>query len=375
MQYREPLKCLRNERGVTLLVSILVIAALVLLGATALMTTTTDLQISSNYRESARAFADAEAGADAAIAHLRTNKVTFPTAVASSSVINGGTCPTSVCTQFTVARPTGYAFNTTVNLYGVNLTSQVFVFRMTGHGTGNASKSIDVYIQREPLFPVGADGAVAMYGFLPQVKFKSGAGGGYNIDGHDYPIPGTWGCTGGGCSTTAGATGTTGVFTIQPLTTSGDVGAHLNGIPTQQMGLSPRGAEYDALVNYVLANNLYQTTLGGTRDDPAIMVVPNGSTLNGNTHCAGIIIVDDGGTLNLTGTFTFEGLVILRGTGNVFGAGTNNIFGTLVTVNHTNKLIDVTGSVNIFYSSAALSNLYNIYQLSNAKRVAWRDVM
>ncbi len=374
MQYPEPLKCLRNERGVTLLVSILVIAALVLLGATALMTTTTDLKISSNYRESARAFADAEAGADAAIAHLRTNKVTFPTAVASQAVIDGGTCPTSVCTQFTLARPTGYAFNTTVNLYGVNLTSKVFMFRMTGHGTGNASKSIDVYIQREPLFPVGADGAVAMYGGGPEVKFKTGAGGGYNIDGHDYPIPATWGCTGSGCSTTAGATGSAGVFTVMSLAWSGNKAAHLGGLPPETLGPS-REAEYDAFASYVLANNLYQTTLGGTRTDPAIMVVPNGTMLNGNTHCAGIIIVDDGGTLNLTGTFTFEGLVILRGSGTVFGAGTNNIFGTMVTVNHTNKLIDVTGSVNIFYSSAALSNLYNIHQLNTAKRVAWRDVM
>ena len=155
-------------------------------------------------------------------------------------------------------------------------------------------------------------------------------------------------------------------------TLTGNVGAHLGGNPTQTLGTS-RETEYNNFVDYVLANNLYQTTLG-TRANPAVTVIPNGTTLNASVNGAGIIIVDNGGSLQINGNFCYEGLVILRGSGRVFGAGTGNIYGCVVTVSHLNKLIDLTGSVNLFYSSAALSNLTNINSLKSVQRTAWRDV-
>jgi hypothetical protein len=277
-----------------------------------------------------------------------------------------------------VTVPSGYAFSNTVNLYGYNVANRMFVFRMTGTGYNNASKTIETFIRKNSSVPQGADGAVAMYGGGPAVDFKTGGGGGYAVDGHDYPVPANPNCNGSACETTATALpAVPGLFTVMSPTLTGNVSAHLGGVPTQQLGAS-REAEYNTFTQMIVdsgstATPLYQSTLG-TRANPAVTVIPNGTTLNGTGNGAGIIIIEDGGSLNVVGNFEYEGLVILRGSGRVFGAGTANIFGTLITIGHTAKLIDLTGGVNLFYSSAALTNLNNISALSSASRAAWRDV-
>jgi len=201
---------------------------------------------------------------------------------------------------------------------------------------------------------------------------------GYAVDGHDYPIPADPNCNGSACETTATALpAVPGLFTVMTPTLTGDVSAHLGGVPTQQLGAS-REAEYNTFTQMIVdsgstATPLYQSTLG-TRANPAITVIPNGTTFNGTGNGAGVIIIDDGGSLNVVGNFEYEGLVILRGSGRVFGAGTANIFGSLLTIGHTAKLIDLTGGVNLFYSSAALSNLSNIQSSRQGTRIAWRDV-
>jgi len=357
MQLKREHIVMKNEKGIVLVVVIMLMAVLVLLGTTAIMVTTTDMKISSNYREGTRAFYNADAGVETVIAYLRTNNVTYPT----------GTTPTTI----TVSCPSGYSFNTSVVINYVAAGS--YKFQMTGTGYNNASETIEAFIKKVSLYPEGADGAVAMYGGGPAVQFKVGGGGGYAIDGHDYPVPSDPNCNGSACETTAsGLPAVPGLFTVMSPTITGNEAAHLGGVPTKTLGAS-RETEYNDFVNYVLANNIYQTALG-TRTNPAITVIPNGTTLNGTGNGAGIIIVDNGGSLQVIGNFEYEGLVILRGNGRVFGAGTGNIYGSIITIGHTAKLIDLTGSINMFYSSVALSNLSNINSINTTQRVAWRNI-
>ena len=391
MQPKQEHIVMKNEKGIVLVVVIMLMAVLVLLGTTAIMVTTTDMKISSNYREGTRAFYNADAGVETVIAYLRTNDVEYATANASTTVINNGTChspPTAyndtcppvsprvscTCTPISITPPTGFTFSSTVNLYGYDMTKRLYLFRMTGTGANNATRTIEVVIKKFTDLPLGADGAVAMYGGGPAVQFKTGGGGGYAVDGHVYPVPPSATCNGSDCETTATALpAVPGLFTVMSPTITGDEAAHLGGVPTKTLGPS-RETEYNNFVNYVLANNLFQTTLG-TRTNPAITVIPNGTTLNGTGNGAGIIIVDNGGSLQVIGNFEYEGLVILRGSGRVFGAGTGNIYGSLITIDHLAKLIDLTGGINLFYSSVALSNLSNINSSANAtERAAWRDV-
>ena len=348
---------LGDEKGMVLAVTLMMIAALILLGTTAVTTVTTDIKIASNYREGQKALYNAEAGVEQSIAYLRTNTVAYPT--------------TSTPTTITVSCPTGFNFNTSVVINYV--APNRYRFQMTGTGANNASKTIEAYIGRVSLAPQAADGAVAMYGGGPAVAFKTGVGGGYAVDGRDFPVPASPTCNGSACETTATALpAVPGLFTVMSPTVTGNEAAHLEGNPDRTLGPS-RETEYNDFVNYVLANNLYQTTLG-TRASPAVTVIPNGTTLNGSGNGAGIIIVDNGGALQVNGNFEFEGLVILRGTGRIFGAGTGNIYGTVITIGHTSKLIDLTGTIDLRYSSEALANLANINSLSQVRRTAWRDV-
>ena len=160
MQFPQSLKTINNEKGMVLVVSVMLLAVLVLIGFTALNLTTTDMKISSNYKEGTRAFYNAEAGVETVIAYLRINNVTYPT----------GTTPTTI----TVSCPTGYSFNTLVVINYVAPSS--YKFQMTGTGVNNASKTIELSFKKTSLAPQGADGAVAMYGGGPAVQFKTGAG-------------------------------------------------------------------------------------------------------------------------------------------------------------------------------------------------------
>lgn len=351
-----------DERGMVLTVVLILIAVLVMLGTTAIMSVTTDLKIAGNYRESQTARYNAEAGVEQVIAYLRNNAITYPTAGNSTTI--------------TISCPTGFNYSTSVAINCV--AANTYKFQMTGWGANNASKTIETYIKKVPSYPQNIDGAVAMYGGGPAVAFKTGGGGGYAIDGHDYPVPANPNCNGSACSTTATALpAKPGLFTVMSPTLTGNVSAHLGGNPTQTLGTSQETV-FNDFVNTVIASGttgtpMYQSTLG-TRANPAVTVIPNGTTLNASVNGAGIIIVDNGGSLNVNGNFCYEGLIILRGSGRIFGSGTGNVYGSLVTIGHESKLIDLTGSINLFYSSSALANLANINSICQVQRAAWRDV-
>ena len=141
---------LRNEKGMVLAVTLMLIAALALLGTTTVMTITTDLKIAGNYRESARALYNAEAGVHAVIAKIDECGFTWP-AIGSSQTV-------------TVTAPSGYSFDNGSGGAAISVTKEdktYYWFQVTGYGTSNsnARKTIKVYFRREP-FGVFAEGLV-----------------------------------------------------------------------------------------------------------------------------------------------------------------------------------------------------------------------
>ena len=350
---------LRNEEGMVLVVTLLLLAVLVIMGTTAIMAVSTDIKIAGNYRQSQVALYNAEAGVEHVITYLRTNTVSYPT--------------TSTPNTITVSCPTGYNFNTSVAIQYV--AANKYKFRMTGTGANNASKTIETYIGKDSIIPPNVDGAVAMYGGGPEVALKSGANPheNYAINGQDYPIDFPSNCDGSACHTAPDTTkpAIPGLYTVMTPTITGTL-SYLNGNPDQTTGVSHE-VEWNDFVNYVIANNLYQATIG-TRAAPKVTLVPNGTNLSGTYNGAGVIIVDNGGELTLTGNGCFEGIIILRGNGTLRGTGTNNVYGSIITIGHETKLISATGSINMFYSSAAIANLNNINSTSTTKKTAWRDI-
>jgi Tfp pilus assembly protein PilX len=90
-----------------LAVALILIAVLVLLGTTAVMTVTTDLKIASNYRENARALYNADAGAEFVIDYLRNNTVTYPTSNATRRTSKQGPVPPGPVPRLPFPRPRG----------------------------------------------------------------------------------------------------------------------------------------------------------------------------------------------------------------------------------------------------------------------------
>jgi hypothetical protein len=363
-------KPLTNERGIVLVVVVMLLATLVLLGSTSLFLTSTDLKISGNERQNQVAFYNAEAGVQTVLAYLRNNTVTYPTA----------TYPTTghSVTVTGYAVPTGFSFSSSITLTRIGTNPNAYRFQMTGMGANNATKIIEAVFTRTSLAPSGADGAVAMYGGSPTLALKSGGGGGYNADGWNYPVPANPNCNGSACRTTGASTGAVpGLYTPQAtsMPTTGNDGAHLRGDPQwTNTGGSHTEATWQAFVNMVLADpSLYQTTLG-TRSNPAVTVVPAGTTLAGTANGAGILIVQSGGEFRMAGNSCFEGLVIVLGNGTMTATGTAIVYGSTITIGHTSKTLDASGTTDLYYSSEALSNLANISSLQSVQQTLWKDV-
>lgn len=77
-------KIASNEKGMVLVLALLLISALALLGSTAVITTTTDIKISANNKTGNQAFYVAEAGVEEARARMRGSPSTNPNYLADS---------------------------------------------------------------------------------------------------------------------------------------------------------------------------------------------------------------------------------------------------------------------------------------------------
>ena len=99
----------QNERGAVLVISLMFMAILAMLGTTAVVLTTTDMQIGANYKAHAQAFYDADAGVNYAIgkieAGMKTNPPTFP----SGTTFDNMTIGEFTTLSYTV--PSGFSFS------------------------------------------------------------------------------------------------------------------------------------------------------------------------------------------------------------------------------------------------------------------------
>jgi hypothetical protein len=354
---------LGNEKGMVLAVTLMLIAALVLLGTTAVTTVTTDIKIASNYRQSQVALYNAEAGVEQVIAYLRTNTVTYPTSSASPTLI-------------TVTCPTGYSFNTSVSINYV--APKKYKFQMTGTGAGNASKTIEAYMTTNFSLSNGVDGALAMYGNNPAI-----AGGGA-IDGTDHSLPST-SCSGSSCHTAANSgpgPSLPGLYSTETVAVGSTT---ITGNPAQVLNNSAEAlakddawtAFADGIVNATTASGtpLYDSTFSASRTAPKITVLTSYTKVTGNNHYYGIIVVS--GTdveIETAGTMTFEGLIILANGATLTTKGTANTYGSVITCNHSELTVTLNGTPTLMYSTAAIANLSNINAPGSVNKMAWRDV-
>lgn len=137
-----------NEHGMVLVTTLLLIAALIILGTTAIMQTSTDLKISANYETGTQALYDAEAGIQYAIAKIEEGLASNPSTFTLPSPGNPVT--------LTYTTPTGFSF--TISTISKNSGSGGYTFTSTGHGPGNAQASIEVTFEGGPAINYAAFG-------------------------------------------------------------------------------------------------------------------------------------------------------------------------------------------------------------------------
>ena len=134
----------KNEKGMVLPLGLMFLAIIAIMGTTAVIVTTTDLKIGSNYMAGEQAFYDAEAGVQYAIAMIENGLGDDTLALSGSSVT----------VKYTA--PPGFSFDTITTLTQVGTTSN-YSFQVIGH-SGNANSAIEVVFVRDALFQYGVFG-------------------------------------------------------------------------------------------------------------------------------------------------------------------------------------------------------------------------
>ena len=134
----------KNEKGFVLPVGLMFLAIITLLGTTAVVVTTTDLKIGSNYKQSVQAFYDADASGQYTISMIEDGLANDTLDLSGSSVTVNYTAPA------------GFSFDTITTLTQVGTTDN-YSFQATGH-SGNADSAVELVFVRDPLFQYGVFG-------------------------------------------------------------------------------------------------------------------------------------------------------------------------------------------------------------------------
>jgi len=354
---------LYNEKGMVLVVGLLLVAVLMILGTTAVLMSTTDIKISSNYKSGSQAFYIAEAGLERARGQLKTDlsgsdtSTLVQTALSqklaasagtnsvlsnsndSANFYTGGTfltddVPYITTTSFGGGTYRVYLTNDVLNTGGVTSTTdtnQRVTLTSFGFGPNNSRAVVQQVVEKIVLPPL--PGAIVLPG--PNVIFD---GANSNASG-----------VSGGTKSAISLTSTTAETAVQ-TNLAGPPDRTSNYTCTTPPCINNDSATIDPTWTSVAGiEGLYNTlasmsgtiTLGspgttttltaeqvGTTTDRKIVVV-NGNAILGPVNGAGILVVT--GQLTLSGDFNYHGLVMCIGQGSLFrtGGGSGEIDGSV----------------------------------------------
>lgn len=400
-----------NQNGAALIIGLMFVAILALVGSTAVVLTSTDLQIGSNYKSSTQAFYIANAGLEVARDQLRTNiedSITIDQMLAARVGDDGDLSDSTSTAIFTNFYANGTFLTDDVPLiaqtsfgdgtYRVYLTNDdtdvvtsttdtnnQVTLTSFGRGPANSLTILQEVVQRLEVPPM--PGAVVLPG--PDVIFN----------GANSNASGVAGDTESAISTTsAGAEDTveqnlTSIERIDNYTC--EAGAGDMCINNDTAEIDPRLSSVDDIEN--LADTFrsaadtdlpgpgpYTLTEAqvGTTSDRKIVFVDGDATL-GPVNGAGILVVT--GKLTLSGNFKYNGFIMCIGDGNIYrtGGGNGEIYGAIFVAktrdasgNPLSELGEPTfdtsggGNSDIIYDASQLSEAAGI----NFLKKSWQQI-
>jgi len=149
-----------NENGAVLVIALAFMALLTMLGATAVIMTTTDMKIGANYKDSAQAFSNAQAGVQYAIGKMEEGLKVWVGGVPGFTLpVNSTSTPASPLLSDQTSFPTPSGFNFTLSdITEISPDSDIYEFTSTGTTTQGSTDSITVRVERLPGIMFGAFG-------------------------------------------------------------------------------------------------------------------------------------------------------------------------------------------------------------------------
>jgi len=398
---------MNGERGIVLVIAMLLITVLSLVGAAANRSVVTDTAITSNYLSSLQSFYAAEAGLERGKLECVKRFMggnwndftslldgTDPLMSGSPSSLSGlvltkaGGVVSSASLTFHDRFYTVTISNDPGDAGGVNKdTNRAITISSTGtSGSSTTTVSTMMIIHRLPKIP----GSISLVDDA-NVSFGGAA---FMINGNDHlldnapgPNPPRYGIT--LCNTiqttsfVASALSKNQKENVQGLgyvpATSADA------VPSIGTSSELTGAILESFVDVIKRVADYTTVAGnnifGTAENPKITYISNQNvSFSGNTSGYGILVVD-GGDLDVSGSIDWKGIIVVLGgkfrrTG---GGGVNNVTGALVVGGGPDAglELDLSGSLNLLYSQQAIDMVtthINSKLGGNSTALSWRRV-
>jgi hypothetical protein len=357
---------LKNDRGIALIVTIMVMALLLSITGSGLLFSAINLKTTSSFKRGSNALYVADAGIRHALAVISagtTFDYSTSTEVASGSLGTNYTYTVTAVNDSTSSGGNTRAIltSTAVDANGTKRVVEAYVDRSTKYGFGATSMP-------------GSDAATTETNF---------SGDAFSINGNDYcgaapAVPGI-SVTDPDLATeiTNDSTSDGGLDSGQMDNVIGDGGTpSVKSMAGLDMTVSEIADAFLANSHVDLDGGIYSSGTWGTSDAPVVTQINGDAQIQGTVEGYGVLIID--GALDVAGNFTFHGLVIARGDIEVQFSGNAGIYGSLMIdesiTQDAGYEFDVRGNANIQYDSCALAAADSWVTLPKAaKLIAWQE--
>ena len=379
-------KVLDDERGMILVISLLILALLLGAGVGAIVSMQTDLKTSSNLKTATMAFYLAEAGVERAKSEISGSK-TFNSALAGADGNKSNTSDNGILSFGSSVSFGGgtYAVSVTDNSDGdsdswADADNKVYINSTGTYGT--SSRTIRVLVTKASM---GFNGAINVV----DEKCETEQGGSATVTGLDYTYnPSNQNnptrasgpdvhAIARSCTTNNDQINKpsqiTGVGGSTPDITS-DIGSlTLSGLQSTRSDLISM-----ADITYSGSTNLTGNQTLGTRTSPQITYANDSLKIVGNVTGVGFLIVNN--DFEVSGNFTFEGIILVgicsTCPGRIHGTGNAKIYGATVLANPTSshseeaEIDDMTGNSAFYYSTYAIEMAIR----RTFRNLAWQEI-
>lgn len=388
-----------DEKGIALILGMLLLLVATLIGISALNTSTYDVLISGNERASIQAFYVAEAGINELMGRFRagaTNEILDSDPSNPNWKVLLAKYPGKGATQigFLSGDPNAYPSLQNQLDFGVEIKHKIdaanqvvryggvpiYILRSYGFTTDGGNKILEVELKKSS----GYDPPAAVYSEAPVYIQGSST----YINGNDD------------CGSTGHKPGVmTPTLTLPSITESGN--PSINGSPpivTITSNPPPASLQIREMLDYVKGDADFKYSYSGnqtlagysdgwgtpTNSDTNVPVTYTGPMniiyfnmngdktlkLEGESHGAGLLLIE--GNLEINGGFTWYGVILATGAVTYTGVGQKNITGGMMSGGNATVETDIGGNSGVIYCSAVSKKLKEI--VSPLKITRWREI-